>query len=938
MISIILAVAGIFVEAESFDRLGGWVVETQSVRQMGSAYLMAHGMGAPVADAETEVKVETAGDYEVWARTRNWVEEWAPGKCPGRFEVLVNGKKVESFAGANGVLGINGGKWAWQLAGKVKLEKGAAKLALHDLTGFNGRCDQIALVPLKDGKWTLPELPVVSPVEDAKENYEFVVIGGGIAGSCTAIAASRSGVKTLCLQDRDVLGGCNSSEVRVGMGGMLGFGPNPALGRVVGEIQPMMSDHKPNDAMYYEDTRKEIAFNLKMSYTGAGAVPGVRPTLRLRQHVYAVEMQPGTNLIAAVIALDMRTGKRVRYRAKWFCDATGDAVIARQAGCETMYGVEPRSRFHEACAPEKAVRQVMGMSVQWLSKECDRDSPFPDISDWALKMDEVSGEYRLYGTWDQETGFFRDMADDTEAIRDYGLLAVFSNWHWMKNVAPRKAEYARRAFSWISPVGGKRESYRVVGDYVFNQNDLHNQVMHPDATAAATWNIDFHFPDPRLEGKFKEPIRSAAYHRGFGGKAIPVPYRSLYARDCGNLFLAGRHISVSHAAFACVRVMRTLGALGEAVGLATAVCKKHDCLPRDVYRSYLEEYRKSLKKGVPPLGQFHCGGFAIGETYHMSTRGYFSIYPAEKGSLSPEVQKEIKSIGFEHMCEHPDFQDRRRAFVLADESRGFLHYYDSFSPKAGFKVAVRKPVWDLKQVGAKRYRTVCYGGFQITDFNERKVVENFTHPSLSGPDFIVTAICDLKDGGFIASVNPQKTKDKVVLLRHFNAARELVATYRVEGCYYARSLQWDRDGETLLLSWEKGFSRVRLPKLGEKAEILANFLQPDGRNLFDVVPDPTSDGYVAGCGYGGGLVRFAADGSVKSQWFVPTDTGKESRFYAQVLPQPNGHVYMAHWTGHGFGDSFKGWQAVEFDQNGKAVWHLDSPDRYGSISGILIAE
>ena len=937
MITIMLAIAGVFLEAESFDRLGGWTVETQSVRQMGSAYLMAHGMGEPVADAETEVAVETAGEYEVWARTRNWVEEWAPGKFPGRFEILVDGRRVEPFAGGNGVLGTNGKKWAWQLAGKVRLSSGKVKLALHDLTGFNGRCDQVALLPLKDGKWTLGERPVDLPVVDSPDEYEMIVIGGGVAGVCTAVSAARCGVKTLCLQDRDVLGGCNSSEVRVGMGGMLGFGPYPALGRVVGEIQPMMSDNKPNPAFFYEDSRKEIAFELKqMSFSQA--VPGVKPMLKFRQHVYATEMRPGTNLVAAVIALDMRSGRRVRYRAKWFCDATGDAVIARQAGCETMYGVEERSRFHEASAPEKPVRQVMGMSVQWLSEERECDTPFPDISDWALKMDEESGGYRLYGTWDQETGFFRDMADDTEAIRDYGLLAVFSSWHWMKNVSPRKAEFARRAFSWISPVGGKRESYRVVGDYVFNQNDFHNQVIHPDATAAATWNIDFHFPDPRLDGKFKEPIRSAAYHRGFGGDAIPVPYRSLYARDCGNLFLAGRHISVSHAAFACVRVMRTLGALGEAVGLAAAVCKRHDCLPRDVYRLYLDEYRKSLKAGVPPLPQFHCGGFHIRESYHMSTRGYVTIYPAEKGTIDKRVQEEIRRLGYEHMCEHPDLQDRRRAFVLADESRGFLHYYDSFSPKAGFKVPVRKPVWDLKQVGDKRYRTICHGGFQIVDFKERKVVEDFTHPSLSGPDFVVTAVCDLKDGGFIASVNPQKTKEKVVLLRRFNAARELVATYRVEGCYYARSLQWDRDGETLLLSWEKGFSRVRLPESGDKAVVVKEFLQPDGRNLFDVVPDPTSDGYVVGCGYGGGLVRFAADGSVRSQWFVPTDTGKESRFYAQVLPQPNGHVYMAHWTGHGPKDSFKGWQAVEFDQNGKAVWHLDSPDRYGSISGLLIAE
>lgn len=286
-------------------------------------------------------------------------------------------------------------------------------------------------------------------------------------------------------------------------------------------------------------------------------------------------------------------------------------------------------------------------------------------------------------------------------------------------------------------------------------------------------------------------------------------------------------------------------------------------------------------------------------------------------------------------------QNLRRSFVLADEPRARLHYYDSSTPEACFSIPAKKPLWDLKRVGEKRYRTVCRGGFQIIDLAARKVVDEFQHPSLSAPSFEVTAVCDLKDGGFVASVNPQRgTADfqKVVLLRRFNAKRELIATYRAEGCYYARSLQWDRDGDTLLLSWEKGFSLIKLPPAGEQAIIVKNCLQPKGRNLFDVVPDPLSDGYVAGCGYGGGLVRFAPDGTVRSQWFLPPAKGKESCFYAQVQPQRNGHVYLAHWSGHGYDDSYKGWQAVEFDENGKVVWFLDAPERYGSVSGIMVAE
>ena len=278
----------------------------------------------------------------------------------------------------------------------------------------------------------------------------------------------------------------------------------------------------------------------------------------------------------------------------------------------------------------------------------------------------------------------------------------------------------------------------------------------------------------------------------------------------------------------------------------------------------------------------------------------------------------------------------RRRLVLTDESRAKLHMYDSASETNCFEVSVQKPVWDLKRLGNGVYRIVCRRGFQVVDLKTRKVIEHFTHPSLDE----VTAVCDLKDGGFVASVNPTTApnKGKVVLLRRFDAARQLTATYRAEGLFYARSMQWDRDGETLLLAWEKGFARLRLPSMGDSCEILSDFRQPAGRNLFDVVPERAGDGYLAGCGYGGGLVRFDANGKAVRRWLVPATDGKKSLFYAQVREMPSGNLYMAHWTGHGRDDSYKGWQAVEFDSQGRIVWFLDNPARYGSISGIDVLE
>lgn len=639
---------------------------------------MAHGCGVPVADAWTDVEIAENGRYAVWARTRNWNAVWtrcaspqgggaklaipdanlpqAPGglavPAAGRFQVLVNGVPLA------GELGTGDAAWHWQKAGEIDLPAGTVRLALHDLTGFNGRCDALWL-GCASPQGTAPSVPPNLPqgpcgladpaaIEDDAAFYDLVVVGGGVAGACTAIAANRLGLKVLVLQDREMLGGCNSSEVRVAMGGELGKGPYPAIGTVVRDIQPYYGDGDPHDAKYYEDGRKEIPFTMKRDEKYKGSVPFPEADLLYRQYVHAVEMDPDRpGRIAAVVARDTRSGRERRFRAPLFVDASGDAVVARLAGCETMYGREARDRFGEISAPEKADRMVMGHSIQWLSEECDTPRPFPDISDWAMPIDETTGYYVTKGSWEQETGFFRDMADDTETIRDYGLLAIFSNWHWLKNKSLRREEFANRRISWMSPIGGKRESYRVVGDYVLTQVDFENDVKHDDDTVVMTWNVDLHFPDPENAAKFAEPFRSAAYHRGTGNNP-GIPYRCLYARDCENLFLAGRHISCSHVAFAGVRVMRTLGQLGEVVGMAAKICRDRKCLPRDVYKVYLGELKNLMAAGVPGNPTFHRGGNPMEDAFDFNRRGWIRLRPetGENIELTDAQKADIRSQGF----------------------------------------------------------------------------------------------------------------------------------------------------------------------------------------------------------------------------------------------------------------------------------------------------
>jgi len=632
--------ADLWLEAETFEDLGGWVIDQQSFAQIGSAYVMAHGQGIPVADAVTHARIETAGRYTVWVRTRDWTAVWKRGTPAGRFQVSINGTTLPE------ILGVNGPAWGWQKAGAVELPAGTCPVALHDLTGFNGRCDALylttdaAAVPPSDGAElaAFRRAKAGTVTQDDPETYDLIVAGGGIAGICTAIAALRSGLKVLLIQDRPVLGGCNSSEIRVSMGGFAHAEPYPRLGNVVQEIGPILGSGGTYDGSCYEDTRKYNVFRLS---------PADRYKVVLNERVIAVETAPGAaRKITALITHNARTGTENRYRAPLFADCTGDAVVARMAGAEVMYGSDARSRFDESLAPEPATRQVMGMSVQWTTRKAAAPTPFPDI-DWGIPFDEDKVYYIRGGDWEWETGQYRDQADDAEAIRDYGLMVTYANWSFLKNHARRKSEWACDTLDWVSSIGGKRESYRVVGDVILTQNDIENHVPYPDATGTMTWNIDLHYPDPENEAKFAEPFRSCAYHRGIQ-YPYPVPYRCLYARDVENLFLGGRHLSMSHVAFSCVRVMRTLGILGEVAGLAAAICIKENCLPRDVYGRHLDYLKAAMAQGIP-VPCYHAYGVSVFESYHFKELGHIMIPFSAEQQADAALMQRIDKLGSPHL-------------------------------------------------------------------------------------------------------------------------------------------------------------------------------------------------------------------------------------------------------------------------------------------------
>lgn len=562
----------ILLEAESFLDHGGWKLDTQFIDEMGSPYLLAHGLGQPVQDATTTIEVNEPGEYFVWVRTKDWVARWSAKDSPGKFQLLVDGQPTSREP-----LGTQGKTWAWQSAGKVVFAKpGKVKISLRDLTGFNGRCDAICFRKANqsppDGErlasFRRTSLGLDSEPE-AMKGYDLVVVGGGYSGMGAAISAARMGCKVALIQNRGVLGGNGSSEVRVWAKGNIRRGKYPRIGEIIDEFADKATK-SPGTYEEFGDSGKEAIVRAEKNID-----------LFLHHHAYAVSVDK--DRLKSVSAFDVRTSERKTFFSPLFVDCTGHGTIGYLAGAQ--WEMTPKGR--------------MGMSNMWAWDEGDAPRKFPSTDGWALDLNMKDFPYPRdhHGQWFWESGFDKDPLNDAEGIRDWNLRAVFGAFNAMKN-RDGAARHANAFLTWVAYVGGPRESRRIMGDVVLNKDDIVSKRAFKDGCVPSTWSIDLHYPKEQFAKKFPDnPFISIAEHdrrvdRNYG---YPVPYRCFYSRNINNLFVAGRCVSVTHEALGTVRVMKTCGMMGEVVGKAASVCRRHECLPRAVYEKYWDEMDQLLK-------------------------------------------------------------------------------------------------------------------------------------------------------------------------------------------------------------------------------------------------------------------------------------------------------------------------------------------------------
>lgn len=447
---------------------------------------------------------------------------------------------------------------------------------------------------------------------------DVVVVGGGMAGVCAAIAAARNGASVVLIQDRPVLGGNSSSEIRMHIVGADCHGSrNDTDARETGILEELRLEcavRNPQrsasmwDLLLYEWVKRE---------------PNI--TLLLNTSCVGVQMAKG-NRIGAVIALRNSTEDLFTVRGKVFIDCSGDGRLGVEAGAEFRKGREGRDEFGESLAPPKPDDKTMGSSILFITRRYDRPMPFKP-PDWIRKFPRCedlphrSHDRWEYGYWWVEWGGELDTIKDNERIRDELLAIALGVWDHIKN-SGLHPESENWALEWLGFLPGKRESRRFVGDYILTQHDLQKGEVFEDGVAYGGWSIDLHPP----EGiDTKEPPNLAV--------KVPlynIPFRCLYSRNIANLLFAGRNISTTHVAFGSTRVMGTCSVMGQAVGTAAALCARYNCTPRELGKEAIKELQQLLlKQDAYIIGVSNSDPYDIARTAEVrassEVRGYEAV-------------------------------------------------------------------------------------------------------------------------------------------------------------------------------------------------------------------------------------------------------------------------------------------------------------------------
>jgi hypothetical protein len=433
-------------------------------------------------------------------------------------------------------------------------------------------------------------------VQELTHRSDVTVVGGGLAGVAAAISAARNGARVALVNNRPVLGGNSSSEVRVWVVGGTAHGAQK-FARETGIMGELFLENQWRNPEGNPILWDHVVLDL------VRAEPNISLFLNTEVRDAVADGPAGERSIHSVTGWQSGSEKLITFEAPIFVDATGDGLVGFLAGARFMSGREDRAAHGEPWAPEVADDDMLGSTILFYTK--DAGEPVRFVPPGITKDVVAAGIpiHRRIDTamngcdyWWIEWGGQLDAVDDNERIRDELWGVVFGIWDHIKNSGEFDADTL--TLEWVGTMPGKREYRRFVGDHVLTQQDVLDQTRFDDSVGFGGWSIDLHPPG----GVYADAAGSMHLH---GPGLYEIPFRSLYSSNVANLLMAGRDISASHVAFGTTRVMATCAVTGEAAGAGAALAARHGVSPRALLAGGADELQQTLLRqdaaiaGVP---------------------------------------------------------------------------------------------------------------------------------------------------------------------------------------------------------------------------------------------------------------------------------------------------------------------------------------------------
>ena len=422
-----------------------------------------------------------------------------------------------------------------------------------------------------------------------RDSYDLIVVGGGLAGVCASITAARGGNRVALVQDRPVLGGNASSEVRLwALGASSHMGNNNRWSREGGVIDELLCENRYRNPEGNPVLLDQVLLDKVRSEKNI--------SLFLNTLMHDCELDGPK--IRSIQALNPINETRYELMAPLFCDASGDGILAYLSGAEYLFGRSDDDK--DLLQYPESFGELLGHSIFFYTKKLQQPvryiAPENSLKDIGKlkRLHHVDVESTGCNYWWIEWGGQYDTIHESEMIKFELWRIIYGVWDYIKN-SGNYPEAENLTLEWVGLIPGKRESRRIIGDYLLCQEDLVRQRRHFDAVSFGGWSLDHH----PAAGAYSEEY--APCYQWHTKGVYQIPYRTMYSKNVPNLFTAGRLISTTRAAFGSTRVMLTCASNAQAVGAASVLCKRNGLLPRDIAQTErIGELQQYLLRG----GQF----------------------------------------------------------------------------------------------------------------------------------------------------------------------------------------------------------------------------------------------------------------------------------------------------------------------------------------------